>query len=54
MLLISDVRDWAFHTNMKDLAETAHKANSDAYEVVTRRVKESVAELKALAETSKG
>ena len=40
--------------NMKDLAETAHKANSDAYEIVSKRVKESVEELKALAETSKG
>lgn len=40
--------------NMKDLAETAHKANSDAYEIVSKRVKESVNELKALAETSKG
>jgi len=40
--------------NMKDLAETAHKANSDAYEIVSKRVKESVDELKALAETSKG
>lgn len=40
--------------NMKDLAETAHKANSEAYEIVAKRVKESVDELKTLAETPKG
>ncbi|MEM8788593.1 MAG: phasin family protein [Pseudomonadota bacterium] len=36
--------------NMKELAEAAHKANTEAYEIVTARVKDSVAELKAMAE----
>ena len=40
--------------NMKELAETAHKANSDAYEIVSARVKASVDELKDLAAKSKG
>lgn len=31
--------------NMKDLAETAQKANTDAYEIVSARVKDSVADL---------
>jgi len=35
--------------NMKDLAETAHKANTDAYEIVSARVKASVDELKDMA-----
>ena len=39
--------------NMKDLAETAHKANSDAYEIVSARVKESVSELRSMAEKMK-
>lgn len=39
--------------NMKDLAETAQKANSEAYEIVAARVKDSVAELKDLAEKMK-
>ena len=39
--------------NMKDLAETAQKANSDAYEIVSARVKESVDELKAYADKMK-
>ena len=36
--------------NMKDLAETAQKANTDAYEIVSARVKDSIEELKALAD----
>ncbi|MEM8870716.1 MAG: TIGR01841 family phasin [Pseudomonadota bacterium] len=39
--------------NMKDLAETAHKANTDAYDIVSARVKDSMEELKALADTKK-
>ncbi|MEM9778342.1 MAG: phasin family protein [Pseudomonadota bacterium] len=39
--------------NMKDLAETAHKANTDAYEIVSARVKDSMEELKALGESMK-
>ena len=40
--------------NMKDLAETAQKANSDAYEIVSARVKASIDELKAMADAAKG
>ncbi len=35
--------------NMKELAEGAQKANAEAYEVVTARIKESVKELQDLA-----
>ena len=40
--------------NMKELAETAQKANSEAYEIVSARVKDSIDELKALADKAKG
>jgi phasin family protein len=39
--------------NMKDLAETAQKANTEAYEIVSARVKASIEELKALADKAK-
>ncbi len=39
--------------NMKDLAETAQKANTDAFEIVSARVKDSVEELKQLADSMK-
>lgn len=39
--------------NMKDLAETAQKANSEAYEIVSARVKDSVNELQGLIEGMK-
>ncbi|MHA3976231.1 phasin family protein [Halovulum sp. GXIMD14794] len=39
--------------NMKELAETAQKANTEAYEIVSARVKESVEELRSLADTLK-
>lgn len=39
--------------NMRELAETAHKANSEAYEIVSARVKESTDELKKMAEQLK-
>ncbi len=35
--------------NMQTLAESAQKANSEAYEIVTARVKESLAEMRDLA-----
>ena len=35
--------------NMQALAESAQKANADAYEIVSARIKESVAELRELA-----
>ncbi|WP_157982284.1 phasin family protein [Oceanicella sp. SM1341] len=35
--------------NMKMLAETAQKANADAYTIVSARIKESVAELQDMA-----
>lgn len=47
----------AFETalaNMKDLADTAQKANTEAYEIVSGRVKDSVEELKDLAGKMKG
>ncbi len=40
--------------NMKELAETAHKANSEAYDIVSTRVKDSVDELKEMATKTKG
>ena len=40
--------------NMKDLADTAQKANTEAYEIVSARVKDSVEELKALGAKMKG
>lgn len=35
--------------NMQALAETAQKANSDAYDIVAARIRESVAELRDMA-----
>ena len=35
--------------NMQALAEGAQKANAEAYEIVSARIKESIAELKDLA-----
>lgn len=35
--------------NMKALADSAQKANSDAYEIVSARVKDSIAEMRDLA-----
>jgi phasin family protein len=35
--------------NMQALAESAHKANADAYEIVSARVKEGIGELRELA-----
>lgn len=35
--------------NMKDLAESAQKANAEAYEIVSARVKEGMTELRDLA-----
>ena len=35
--------------NMQALAESAQKANADAYEIVSARIKESIAELKDMA-----
>jgi phasin family protein len=48
----SEVAKAAFEkalANMQALAEAAQKANSDAYEIVSARVKESMSELKGLA-----
>ncbi|NNU81611.1 phasin family protein [Halovulum dunhuangense] len=39
--------------NMKDLAETAQKANTEAYEIVSARVKDSIAELRAISDKMK-
>ena len=39
--------------NMQALAETAQKANADAYEIVAARIKESVAELRDMATKSR-
>ena len=39
--------------NMKDLAETAQKANTEAYEIVSARVKDSIAEIRTIAEKMK-
>ncbi len=36
-------------SNMQALAESAQKANADAYEIVAARIKESVAELRDMA-----
>jgi phasin family protein len=38
-------------TNMTELAEAAKKANEEAYAIVSARVKESLAELQAIAQT---
>ena len=40
--------------NMKALAESAQKANADAYDLVTARLRESMGELRDLASQSKG
>jgi len=39
--------------NMKELAETAQKANTEAYDIVSARVKDSIAELRAMADKLK-
>ncbi len=40
--------------NMQALAEGAQKANSDAYEIVSARIKESLTELRDLAAKARG
>jgi phasin family protein len=40
--------------NMQALAESAQKANSDAYEIVSARIKESIAELRDMATKTRG
>jgi phasin family protein len=40
--------------NMQALAESAQKANSDAYEIVSARIKESLVELRDLAAKTRG
>lgn len=40
--------------NMQALAESAQKANADAYEIVAARIKESVGELRELAKKTVG
>lgn len=40
--------------NMKDLADTAQKANTEAFEIVSARVKQSVEELKTVASKLQG
>lgn len=39
--------------NMKELADTAQKANTEAFEIVSARVKDSVDELKGMADKLK-
>ena len=41
-------------TNMQALAEAAHAANAEAFEIVSARVRESIGELKAMADKAKG
>jgi phasin family protein len=38
--------------NMQALAESAQKANADAYEIVSARIKDSIAELREMAARS--
>jgi phasin family protein len=40
--------------NMQALAESAQKANADAYEIVSSRIKESLAELRDMATKARG
>jgi phasin family protein len=40
--------------NMQALAESAQKANTDAYEIVSSRIKESLAELRDMAAKARG
>ena len=40
--------------NMQALAESAQKANTDAYEIVSTRIKESLVELRDLAAKARG
>jgi phasin family protein len=40
--------------NMQALAESAQKANSEAYEIVAARIKESIAELRDMAASKTG
>ena len=39
---------------MQALAETAQKANAEAYEIVSARIKESLAELRDMASKARG
>jgi phasin family protein len=41
-------------SNMQALAESAQKANSDAYEIVAARIKESIGELRDMATKARG
>jgi phasin family protein len=40
--------------NMKDLAESAQRANAEAYDIVAARIRDSMAELRDLASKAKG
>ncbi len=40
--------------NMQALAETAQKANADAYDIVASRIRESVGELREMASKARG
>jgi phasin family protein len=40
--------------NMQALAESAQKANAEAYEIVSARIKESLAELREMASRARG
>jgi phasin family protein len=40
--------------NMQALAETAQKANAEAYGIVSARIKESLAELRTMADKARG
>jgi hypothetical protein len=40
--------------NMKDLAESAQRANAEAYDIVAARIRDSLAELRDLASKAKG
>jgi phasin family protein len=40
--------------NMQALAESAQKANSEAYEIVAARIKESITELRDMAASKTG
>ena len=41
------------HDSLGSLAETAQKANTEAYEIVSARVKDSIAEIRTIAEKMK-
>jgi phasin family protein len=40
--------------NMKELAESAQRANAEAYEIVAARIRDSMAELRDLASKARG